>query len=100
MDSNFLKNYRKQIDRVDKEILFLIKRRFQLAKKIAKYKMENELPVQDQDRESEVLKNVTGQGKLMEFSESFIRRLFELILSESNKEQEAFIEKKEKRMNK
>jgi monofunctional chorismate mutase len=100
MDSNFLKNYRKQIDRVDKEILFLIKRRFQLAKKIAKYKMENELPVHDEDREDEVLKNVTGQGKLMEFSESFIRRMFELILSESNKEQEAFVEKKEKRMHK
>ena len=98
MDSNFLKNYRKQIDRVDKEILFLIKRRFQLSKKIAKYKLEKDLPVEDSDRESEVLHNVAAQAKLMEISESFIRRLFEAILTESKKEQEAFIEKKAKRL--
>lgn len=100
MDSDVLKNYRKQIDRVDKEIIFLIKRRLQLSKKIAKFKLEKELPIQDHNRESEILRNVVSQAKLMEISESFTRRLFELMISESLKEQEKFVDKKQKQLKK
>ena len=49
-DRDYLLIFRKQIDRVDNEIMILLKRRFQLAKKIAKYKITNNIEVEDLGR--------------------------------------------------
>ena len=91
---------RKKIDRGDRGVLFLIKRRFHLAKKVAKYKMDNNLDVEDINREDEVIKNVLNQAGMMDLREKFIRDLFKTIMEESKIEQDKYVREKEEKKKK
>lgn len=94
MDRNLLEDYRKQVDDVDKEILFLIKRRFQLAKKIAEYKKKNDIEIHDIDREEEIINKCIALAKEMKIPSSFIRKIYQEILEESKIEMQHYIAKK------
>ncbi|MFW6285661.1 MAG: chorismate mutase [Nanoarchaeota archaeon] len=96
MDFDYLKSFRKQIDRIDEELLFLIKRRFNLVKKIVKYKIDNEISIEDTSREEEVFKNVLNQAGMMDLRNEFVRDFFKILIEESKKEQLEIIEKKTK----
>ena len=54
-----LQDYRKQIDRVDSEILRLFEERMGISLQIARYKKENGIPVFDPTREKEKLSTVS-----------------------------------------
>ena len=56
---DILESLRSQLDTIDNEILILLKRRFQTVKKVAEYKMKNNLDVYQPDREDEVQKKVS-----------------------------------------
>lgn len=49
-----LDKLRKEINKVDKELVSLFEKRMKLVKEIGKYKKENNLPVLDMKREEEV----------------------------------------------
>jgi len=95
MNIDYLNSWKEQVDRVDTEILFLLKRRLQLQKKVFKYKMDNEITTQDKNREDEVLNNVKGKARSMGMSEGFVRNMFEELLKESEKRRLIFIEEME-----
>ncbi len=67
MENNVeLKDYRKQIDRIDREIVALLEERFELSSAIGAYKKERGLPVLDAQREAEkieALMSETSEGK-------------------------------------
>lgn len=46
-----------EINAVDKEIVKLLEKRFNLVLQIGKYKKDNNLPVYDEDREKKVIEN-------------------------------------------
>jgi chorismate mutase len=92
MERNTLDFLREQIDRTDTEILYLLKRRFQTVKKIAKYKKSKNLEIFDNNRENEIIFDRINNSRNMELNENFIRELFELILAESKKIQKDIIE--------
>ena len=48
-----LRDYRRQIDEVDTQLLSLFVRRMELSSEIAEYKKKNGLPVMDESREAE-----------------------------------------------
>ncbi|MCQ3907462.1 MAG: chorismate mutase [Mycoplasmoidaceae bacterium] len=50
-----LEQARKQINRVDKQIVRLFEQRMMAVEEIAKYKMANHLPILDSSREKELL---------------------------------------------
>ncbi len=79
---------REKIDAIDKEILDLLKERFSLAKEIAAYKKENELPIQDKTQESKVIGRALERGATRKLSSDFVRGLFEDIIKESKEIQE------------
>ena len=54
-----LKEYRKEIDSIDSQITALFQKRMETAAKIAKYKIENNLPVFSSAREREIMNSVT-----------------------------------------
>jgi len=91
---DYLESFRKQIDTVDNEIMILLKRRFQLSKKIAKYKMNNDVPIEDLDREKQVFQNLINLAISMQMSQQFVKKLFTLIVEQSKEEQDNFLEKK------
>ena len=53
-----LQDYRKQIDRIDNELLHLFKERMDVVRQVALYKKEHGLPVLDATREQEKLTSI------------------------------------------
>ena len=49
--NNKLSMFRNQIDEIDRELMDILIRRVSLSKEIAAYKLENDLPIRDRDRE-------------------------------------------------
>ena len=80
-----LDDLRKQIDEVNWQILKLLKKRFDIAKKIANAKNEIGFPIEDKRRESEMLSNLIRQGEDLKLSSTFISRLFKFIINESKR---------------
>lgn len=54
---NELERCRKEIDEIDKQLMELFERRLNVAVKVAEYKAENNIPIYNGDRESEVISN-------------------------------------------
>ena len=53
-----LQDYRKQIDRIDNELLRLFKERMDVVSQVALYKKEHALPILDAAREQEKLATI------------------------------------------
>lgn len=50
-----LTEYRNEIDRIDLELTRLVEHRFNIARKVAEYKAQNDLPILDSSREDAVI---------------------------------------------
>lgn len=53
-----LLDLRKEIDKIDDELIPLLLRRMSISEKVAKYKVENSIPVLNEKREQEILQSV------------------------------------------
>lgn len=76
MEMNTLDECRKEIDAVDREMAYLFERRMAAAEKIAHYKSERALPVEDKHREAQLLKNrctLIKNDDLREYYTSFLK---------------------------
>jgi len=76
-----LKNKRAQIDEIDKKIAILLNERFLIIEEIKKIKEEENLLVEDKNRESEVIVN---NGKYIETKyHNYYKKIYEVIFSSS-----------------
>jgi len=82
-----LNGLRLEIDKMDKRIIFLLKRRLAIAKKIAMVKKKNNLPVEDTNRENGVISNIKFLANLYELDSSWLIAIFNLIIQKSKEEQ-------------
>lgn len=76
-----IEEYRREIDRIDRELLDLFLRRMQLSEKIGAYKKEKGLPVFDAQREADVLRSrmqAVEQDSLRQSAQDFFVSLMEL----------------------
>jgi len=80
-----LKEYRKNIDRIDKQIIGLLKKRFEISKKIGEYKKQNNLPVKNKKREKQLIEKRIKSLEKTSLKPGFIKKIFKLILKESRK---------------
>ncbi|ABU82074.1 bifunctional chorismate mutase/prephenate dehydrogenase [Ignicoccus hospitalis] len=80
-----LKVKRRELDKLDKEILRLLKRRFEIVKEITDTKKNLGLPVYDRDREEEVMVTRTVWGLELGIPQEFTKEMFKMILEESKK---------------
>lgn len=79
-----MRDMRKKLDKIDRKLIKLLKKRFAVCKKIGKYKKKNGLPVQDLKREKQIMNN---RAKKSGLSKDFVQKLFKLIFKESKKVQ-------------
>lgn len=93
MTFDILEKLREQIDNIDNEIMILIKRRLQTSKKVAEYKFKNEMEVFDEQREMEIIKDKSSRASAMKLDDAFVREIFEILIEESKKEQEKYLQK-------
>lgn len=82
-----LQDYREAIDKVDEDMLIAIKRRMEISKLIGKYKQENDLPIENKNREKEVLNILKEKAGELEIPEILIERIWQSIIVESKKQQ-------------
>lgn len=75
---NSLDKYRKEIDKIDDNIIELLEQRFNLVVEIGQYKKENNLPVFDAKRESAIKKKITTK----KYQDS-LSNIYDTILKES-----------------
>ena len=83
-----LKSYRSQIDYIDSRILFFLKERMILSKRIAVKKKISNKKILDQDRENEIMKCLLEQNEndkvgKFKLDEIFIKRIWNLIMDYS-----------------
>lgn len=84
-----LKDYRKQLDDIDRKLLSLFAERMNIAAEIARWKQENRVPVLDSGREEEKLRQVEAESPpdLAEYS----RKLFSVLMELSRSRQECIL---------
>lgn len=83
-----LKEYRKQIDLLDKELLKILQERFTITNKIWLYKKEKNIPILQENRYKSLLEEKIRLWKEYNLDESFIKELFDVIHKYSVKNQE------------
>lgn len=79
-----IRELRKRIDDIDREVVRLLQKRFQAVERIGEVKKALGVDVEDSEREKEVLKNCLGaaEGSL---DAGFVKKFTELVLEYSKK---------------
>ncbi len=79
---------RKRIDEIDDKLLRLLAERLELCQALGKYKQKNNLPIQNKEREEQLMKERIKKLKELGFDDQeFARELFELIMRKSREVQ-------------
>lgn len=85
-----LKELRDSIDEVDRRILSLLKRRFELVLEVGELKRRQRLGVYDAERERRVLDALSRSAE-PPLSAETVRRIFERIIDESRSEEQRHV---------
>ena len=81
MDKRILE-LRKQIDILDEEIILLLKNRMKISKEVGKLKEKLNIPVEDKNRESEIIDRLIQQAG-RNLSEEQLLRIFKAVFKSS-----------------
>jgi len=76
-----IKDIRNEIDHVDKEILKLLNKRFKLASDVIEFKKLNNLPIENKQREEEIIKMI-GESVDVEINDEVIE-IYKEIMKQS-----------------
>jgi chorismate mutase len=82
-----IEDTRKEVDKVDKEIVRNIAHRQKLAGKIAKIKISKGLPVHDEERTRAVLESVFNSAVEYKIDPVTVRKIFESLIAMSEERQ-------------
>ena len=85
MDKRILE-LRQQIDSLDEEIILLLKKRMGISKEVGNLKEELQIPVEDKDREQEIIDRLTKQAG-RNLSEEQLIRIFTAVFKSSKQVQ-------------
>jgi chorismate mutase len=77
-----LEDWRKEIDSIDEEIVRLINRRAKIAREIGALKAAAGLPVIDETREDEILRNAAARNEGVLKNEAIVK-IFRAVIRES-----------------
>lgn len=91
---NELENLREKIDTIDKEMIALFEKRMDIVADIAAYKIKNNLPVLNQNREDIVVSKVKSTVKNKDYADS-ATNLIKDIMEISKKFQQKLISKQQ-----
>lgn len=78
---------RREIDRIDSELLDILSKRMEVCREIGQYKKEHGIPVVQADRYSDILADRIETAADMGMSEEFMRRILSAVHEESVRQQ-------------
>lgn len=88
-----LATLRRQIDELDNQLLETLAKRMRIAREIAQYKKENNMPVLQSGRYDEIINKRCAQGTEMDLAVDFVKEVMEAIHEESVRQQLELINK-------
>lgn len=88
-----LESLRKEIDRLDDELLEILAKRMAVCREIGEYKLENHMPVVQIDRHSEMMRSRLNSASKMGISDKSIRKILSAIHEESVRQQIEIVSK-------
>jgi chorismate mutase len=74
--NNQLEEYRKEIDKIDEELLQILQKRFTVVKKIGRIKKEKNIPPLDEKRWQEVLNKITKKAEKTGLSKNLVTKIY------------------------
>lgn len=77
-----LDEFRREIDRIDSELLQLLATRFAVTEKVGQYKKQNNLPVVDPAREEVLLSKIRALAEAKGMSPDVAQKIFRSIIDE------------------
>lgn len=78
-----LTKIRKEIDKIDKDLLKLFKKRNKLAEKVGKIKKKHKLPIFHKSRESDISKKLDKFAKQHGLRKTFLQKVWKAMIDES-----------------
>jgi len=85
---NGLEPHRRRLDQLDDEIAGLLGERFEICRKIARYKRANGIPMMQPHRVDAVRERYLARGEEARLPEQFSADLFELLIASTCKEED------------
>lgn len=82
-------NYRKKIDKIDKRIIELLAKRFELSGKIGALKRKSNIKIVDKGREEAVISTILLNAEKCGLNKTVIENIYAIIIQESRKKQKA-----------
>lgn len=80
-----LNKLRGEIDLIDKQILELLKKRFDIAVKIGQLKKRQKISITNRSREKEIFEKLKESAKKLDIDNNFAEKLFRLIIAQSKR---------------
>lgn len=93
MTTNPLQPLREKITLLDKQLLDILAQRRAISIEVINTKIAANLPVRDMERERALLKILTAEGKTLQLDESYVARLYQLIIEDSVLLQQKILQK-------
>lgn len=78
-----LETLREEINRIDENIICLLSKRMEVAKKIVALKKEKGIPVEDREREKTIFLKLESEARRNNLDEKFVSEIFGAIVSHS-----------------
>ncbi|OAN17501.1 bifunctional chorismate mutase/prephenate dehydratase [Photobacterium jeanii] len=88
-----LDDIRKNVSRIDNELLKLLAERRQLSLEVAKSKIETAKPVRDLAREHDLLLRLVNTGQELQLDPQYVTQIFHTIIEDSVLYQQAYLQK-------
>ncbi len=79
MNDKLLEDWRKQIDKLDDELLDILAKRLDIVREIGKAKKARGIKLLDEKRWNEVLQSKFAKAHSLNLSKRFIQKLYDLI---------------------
>ena len=82
-----LTDYREAIDKIDEDILIALGRRQKISELIGKFKQENNLQIENKEREEELFVKLKQKAKLWNLDKELVNKIWKLLIIESKNKQ-------------
>lgn len=78
-----LTEWRKEIDKINFQIIDLIKKRTKIVRKIGEYKKKKNIPIIDAGREEKIYQEIDKLAEEKGLNKEFVKKLFQQIIKQA-----------------
>jgi len=93
MTNNVLNTLRHDINEIDSDLLVLLAKRRRISHGVVEYKIANNKPIRDEERELALLEKLINYGKPLGLDAYYVNNVFQTILEDSVLNQQAILQK-------